>query len=87
MVEIDVNRGHYFPQETTNEGPTLINAWACHNLYVNRAMRHTPPSQTKANPNLIMVPLIPVTYTSAQLHERNKMKLSNFALFQLEVSL
>ena len=27
------------------------------------------PNQTKANPNLIMVPLIPITYTSAQLHE------------------
>ena len=26
--EIVVNRGHNFPQETTNEGPTLINAWA-----------------------------------------------------------
>ena len=27
-------------------------------------------SQTKVNPNLIMVPLIPITYTSAQLHEK-----------------
>ena len=27
VVEISVNRGHYFPQETTKEGPTLINAW------------------------------------------------------------
>ena len=26
VVEIGVNRGHYFTQETTNEGPTLINA-------------------------------------------------------------
>ena len=29
VVEIGVNRGHYFSQETTNEGPTLTNAWAC----------------------------------------------------------
>ena len=36
---------------------------------VNRVMRHSPPSQTKANPNLTMVPLITITYTSAQLHE------------------
>ena len=28
MVELGVNRGHYFPQENTNEGPTWINAWA-----------------------------------------------------------
>ena len=34
VVEIDVNRGHYFPQETNNEGPTLKNAWACYNLYI-----------------------------------------------------
>ena len=33
VVEIGDNRGHYFPQETTNEGPTLTNAWACYNLY------------------------------------------------------
>ena len=26
-------------------------------------------SQIKVNPNLIMVPLTPITYTSAQLHE------------------
>ena len=32
---------------------------------VNRVMRNTPSSQTKANPNLI----IPITYTSAKLHE------------------
>ena len=32
MVEIGVSKGHYFPQEVTNEGPTLINAWACYNL-------------------------------------------------------
>ena len=24
VVEIGVNRGYYFPQETTNEGPTLL---------------------------------------------------------------
>ena len=33
-------------------------------------------SQTKVNPNLIMVPLIPITYTSSQLHE----KLNTFSL-------
>ena len=27
VVEMSINRGHYLPQETTNEGPTLINAW------------------------------------------------------------
>ena len=33
VVEIGVNRGHYFPQETTNEGPILTNAMACYNLF------------------------------------------------------
>ena len=33
VVEIGVNREHYFPQETTNEGSTLSKAWACYNLY------------------------------------------------------
>ena len=28
VVEIGVSRGHYFPQETTNEGPTLTNLHA-----------------------------------------------------------
>ena len=32
-------------------------------------MQHTFSSQIKANPNLIMVPLIPINYTSTQLHE------------------
>ena len=32
-------------------------------------MQNSLPIQTKANPNLIMVPLIPITYTKAQLHE------------------
>ena len=31
VVEIGVSKGHYFPQETTNKGPTLTNAWACYN--------------------------------------------------------
>ena len=26
VVEIGVSKGHYFPQETTDEGPTLTNA-------------------------------------------------------------
>ena len=26
VVEIGIKRGHYFPQKTTNEGPTLTNA-------------------------------------------------------------
>ena len=26
VVEIGVSKGHYFPQETTNKGPTLTNA-------------------------------------------------------------
>ena len=33
VVEIGVNKRHYFPQETTNEGPNMTNAWACYNLY------------------------------------------------------
>ena len=36
VVEIGVSKGHYSPQETTNAGPTLINAWACYNLYMDR---------------------------------------------------
>ena len=36
---------------------------------VSRVMRNTSPNQTKANLNLIVVPLIPMTYSSSQLHE------------------
>ena len=36
---------------------------------VSRVMRNTPPNQTKAKPNLIVVPLIPIIYSPAQLHE------------------
>ena len=32
-------------------------------------MRNTFQNQTNANPNLIMVPLIPITYLSAQIHK------------------
>ena len=35
VVEISVTRvHHFFPQETTSEGPTRINACACYNLYI-----------------------------------------------------
>ena len=26
LVEIDVNKGHYYPEETTDEGPTPVDA-------------------------------------------------------------
>ena len=26
LVEIGVNKGHYYPEETTDEGPTRVNA-------------------------------------------------------------
>ena len=35
-------------------------------------MRNTFQNQTNANPNLITVPLIPITNSSAQLHENNR---------------
>ena len=49
---------------------------------VSRVMWNTSPNQTKANPNLIMVPLIPITYLPAQLHENNKKPFKlNWTLF------
>ena len=35
----------------------------------NDVMHHPSTTQSKTNPNLIMVPLTPITYTPAQLHE------------------
>ena len=29
MVEINVSKGHYFPKETTKEGPTRVHACTC----------------------------------------------------------
>ena len=38
LVEIGVNKGHYWPEGTTDEGPTRINAGACAflKLIINR---------------------------------------------------
>ena len=54
-----------------------------------------PKRQIKVNPNLIMIPLSPLTYTSAQLHENiillllqkslNCSNLNNFNIKKLEI--
>ena len=41
------------------------------NLQIDEVMQRTSMTMGKTNPNLIVVPLIPITYPSAQLHENS----------------
>ena len=56
-----VNKGHYWPEETTDKGPTRINARACAFLKLSIETSYELT---------IMVPLTPITYTPAQLQEK-----------------